>query len=615
MIARGSQVAASLLVAWMSAAAPAADNLPPATEPPLRLSAWLAADVGLCLELDNVAERWTAFAEGPLHDRIRRFPPVVEWLSRHRPELAALSDEIERRTGATAREVGLKLLGRQVLFAIWPPANPVIDKPTALLLAESADEDLLRRVLDRFVAARRQAGRWRGRHTLEVAGDAFSVEVVVPDDEESEFFVTTVGKVAVIATSEALVRGVLERRDAAETQSSSLAASAAYLASNQRLAKGHAARLFINPRAWDAALTEDLKKKEPSSEEAKSQAAVVAAWRATEYVTAGAQITPQLGLELAWKWQADALPEPLREVAGSLTGRSQFLDQIPADSLLAFAGHIDVTRLVRYAIVRQWREAADGQGKSTADQKGQRESVFLWALAAGFGPDLGAYLTVGSRNHTAPSPDRPLGDPAAGLPADLVLAIQTRPLEQDDRRPALAQSLEPVLHALLAAAVGAVNRQAGAGSASIQSATNNGQTVTSVTGFVPGRPRQELAYCVDQRDRFWLGTSAAALERAASSTPGDSLLDQPAVRGSFASSEAQPGGLLYANLAGWRALALKGPESLDFLWEGKHLDAGGKEQHYRAVLAVAHLADWLVAAMCVDESTVRLSVAVGADGP
>src|SRR5581483_8025746 len=189
------------------------------------------------------------FRESRLYAGILGLPPVAEWLSQHRPGLTLLAGEIERRTGVTPRDVAKKLLRRQALLTIWPPHNPLTDKPSALLVAESTDGQLMRRSLERLIAARRQAGRWRGRHTVTVAGETFAIDVVVSDEEQSEFFITSVGDIALFATNESLLRDVLQRRAAVEQ--ASLATCPAYVAAAQRLASANAARLFINPRAWD----------------------------------------------------------------------------------------------------------------------------------------------------------------------------------------------------------------------------------------------------------------------------------------------------------------------------------------------------------------------------
>jgi hypothetical protein len=591
------------IVVSILAAAPAR-----AVEPP-RLADWLDAEVGLCLQFDNLADQWTKFAAGSLHARVRRFPPLAHWIDQQRPKLAAVSRELQRRTGATAKELGAGLLGRQVLVAVWPPADPVADKPAALLLMESADRQLLKRSLDKLVAARRQAGRWRGNRSLEIEGETFSIDAVVPDDEQSEFFITSADNVAILATSEQLISAVLKRRAAVDESASSLTSSTAYVAAQDVLAEDCAVRLFINPSAWNDALQSDLERKKAGSEEARSQAALVAAWRATEYVAAGVQLTPQTTVELAWKWRADALPEPVREVAASLVGHSRFVDRIPADALLACAGHIDVGRLVRTAIAGKERKAAStsgGEAAGAAGAKIETENILLRALSAGFGPDWGAFVT--------PAPREAAGKPAS-LPIELVLGIQTRPLEPANKRPALARTIEPLLHALLSAAVEAANRQAGANIASITSADDGNSSFTSVSGMVPGRPDQELAYCVDPQDRFWFGTSAACLKRASSSAIDDNPIRPSAVKlGTLLKGNA-PSGLLYVDLAGWRKLATQRIDALDVLWEGKRLDVQTKERQRQKLIAGFQLADRLVAVSHIEESTVHLALTVSAEGP
>jgi hypothetical protein len=583
-------LAAALVTCFFLARAVAAEDQPTTSVNHARLAEWLDEDVGLCLEVDNLGGEWERFRESRVYEGIMALPPITEWHSQHGAGLSLLAGEIERRAGVTARDVATKLLGRHVLFAIWPPANPLTDKPSALLLAESTDGQLMRRSLERLIAARRQAGRWRGRHAVTVGSETFPIDVVVPDvavpdGGQSEFFITSVGDIALIATHESLLRQVLERR--ATLDDTSLTSSPAYLSAARRLATADAVRLFINPRAWDASLEADLKRKIPGSEEAKSQAVVVAAWRAMEYVAGGLQLTPQLAVEFAWQWRPDALPEPVRETADCLAGGSQFADRLPDDALIAFAGHLDVKRLVRYWIEHKEPEPAD------RDARNQLDRIFFWALAAGVGPDWGGFLRA--------APDR-----ASPPSVDLVIGIQTHPLEPDTQGRSLAETLEPVLHALLSSAVEAVNRQSPVSPASIRSTDEGDARITAVKGIVPDRPEQELAYCVDRLGRLWFGNSAAAIEQASVSKrvtttrPGAPLTN--------------PSGLVRVNLAELRKLAATGPRALEFLWEGKQLNAKDKEREYRSLLAFSRLADRFVLATYVDESSVHLSCTLETDG-
>ncbi|HET6878732.1 MAG TPA: hypothetical protein VFI31_01100 [Pirellulales bacterium] len=598
-------------VILLTAAAHAADKTgQPAREAPL--PAWIGDDVGICLEFDGLPQNCLDFYESPLGKRLRGFPPVVAWREQHRAQLAAIRAEIERRTGVPAKDLCGRLIGARVLFAIWPPHDPAIDKPSALLLAEAGDRELLQSTLERLTAVRKKAGKWRGTQTIELAGNSYTVEALASDDEQSEFFITSVNSVAVIATSEPLLRNVLERCADSEPRTTSLASSQAYLASRERPTKEAAANLFINPRAWDDALEADLKQKKPGSEEARSQAAVVAVWRATDYVAASLQVAPRLRAELAWKWRSDALPPAVREVVASLAGPSEFVEMLPADALVALAGRADFGRLARLVVAEQWSKAAASGPRSDAQAhyNDHPETLLAWALAPGLGPAWGGYLTA------ARDQARAEGSPSV----DVVFGMETRALEHASDRPALARSVEPLLHAWFSAAVAAVNRQSGAPHASIRSLGRSlgaqtpgdpGDEVTVVTGIVPHRPEQELAYRVDERDRLWIGTSAASVAQATAPRP-DRLLDNlplDADRGPIGT----PSGLAYVNLAAWRTLAAKGRAAIDFLWQDQRLDERAKERKYRELLAVAQLADRLLLATHLDDSTVRLVLAISAD--
>ncbi|HQU42320.1 MAG: hypothetical protein B7Z73_00295 [Planctomycetia bacterium 21-64-5] len=599
MIALSKRLLVFSFVALLAPASRAfsGDNSPPPRSDATQksLANWVPADVGLCLEIDNLAEHWKQFLDSPMHQRLRRFPPLADALERHREDLARLGAEIRRRTGAGPREIGQKLLGKKVLFAIWPPQNPAIQKPSALLLIDSADEQFMRRTLDNLVAARRQAGRWKGKHTLPLAGGPVSVDVVLPDDEQSEFFIASLGSIAAVSTSESLLRLVLDRHAAKD--GSSLAASPSYRAAGERLAKQCVARLWINPRAWEAILAADLGRKPPGSEEARTQASLFAVWRATQYVAAGVQIAPRLSIELASQWNAESLPEAARDVVSSVAGPSQFPNKIPAESLLAVAGHIDLGRLTRSVIARQWQAAAKS---SLSEPNKHHERVLLWALSAGLGPDWGLWIASGAESPATLSETQ-------SLPFDVVAGIETRPIEPGRVRPALADNIEPLLNALLSATVEAANRESGKHIASLKSTERDGRRTTSVSGMVPGRPQQELAYGVDQRHWFWLGTSFTAIEQAGDNQASDSLWKQLASQ-QHPASASPPNALVYVDLAGWRKLASRGRPAFDFLWNDRRKDDKQKDDQFQSWLTWTQLADRLLVVCYLDESSMHMAL-------
>lgn len=590
----GGRLALMLVVVFMAVAGQAADQPQTATSE-RRLSGWVGDDLGLCLELNDVTRHWASFSDGPLAKRLWAFPPLAAWREGNRGTLSAVRGEIERRTGVPPKLLFSQLLGREVLFAIWPPADLPTGKPSALLLAEAVDRDLMRRTLKTLVSARKKAGKWQGETSLQVAGETFVIDAVTPDDEQSEFFVTSADRVAMIATSEALLRDVLERR-ADPASAPSLTGLPGYRAAGEQIAPGAAGRVFINPRAWDAALRADLKRKLPDSPEARSQRAVVRAWAATDYVAGAMHLDRDMKAELCWQWRANDLPPALREVAGSLGGASTLTDELPRDALMAFAAHADIGRLVRLMIAKEWQNVA-------GDSKKQGESILGWALAAGLGPDVGGYLKA------PPAEAAPAG---TRLPLEAVFAVQTRPLEPGTGRPALVHQFEPLLHAWLSAAVAASNRQAGDERASIKTEEVEGGSgpITVVSGIVPGHRRQEAVYRVDAQDRLWVATSQELLTQTDQTQQllADPVLESERRRGRDFS------GIAYVNLAGWRELAGRGREAVDFLWRDKRLDERGREQKYRELQAVAQLADRLLVTSQIDSSTVHLVLSLSADG-
>lgn len=556
-------------------------------------ASWISTDVGLCLEFRGLANHVRQFTAGPLARRLQEFPPIADALKQYRPWLAVVSAEVERRSGAKVDEIFSKLLGRHVLFAVWPPTGDE-DKGAALLLIEADDRELLAQTLDRLVAARRQAGRWLGRRTLTVAGASYEADVIQPDDRHAEFYLLTLDSVGVIATSESLLADVLNRRAvAADNESPALSSLAGYQAGAAQVSDRAVAWLFINPRSWDTALAADLRTKPAGSEDARSQQFVVDVCRAMDYVVAGVEIEPRLAINLAWRWRAAALPEPARLATAGLSGPSGFIDRIPADALLAVAGRVDLVPLARHLIAADWRSSA---GSNPAARAGW-ETIWGWALAPGWGPDFAAYCTRRSSTDSA------------GWPLATVISVESRPLV-DGGQP-LASMIEPWLTAFVAAAVEEANSRAGRSIASVESLTAGELGIKLITGLVPGRQRLALAYAVTG-NCFWLATSAADLRRGVGLSGSEALSQRPAFRAQLGKLD-RPSDLIYIDLARWRELLADGPEAVAFLWEGQSLDAEARARRYQTLLAISRLADRALFAAQIDDAGVSLSLSLAAD--
>lgn len=575
----------------------AAESTPPETAAAENLANWINSDVGLCLEIDQIADECRRFGESALYDRLKRFRPLAQAWQRHKPGLVALAGEVQRRTGATPLEIGRRLLGRKVLFAIWPPLNPATDKPEALVLIDAPDEQFMRRTLEKLVAARKQGGRWKESYSLTVGATSITVDVVVPDEGPSQFFIASSGKLAALSTSRDLLRAAFERR-ASDDRTSSLSELPAYQAANERLSRQVVARLWVNPRIWAPSLEADVKRKTPGSEEARTQAALVEIWKATEYAAAGLHLAPRLGLELASQWNAAAFPAAAREAVQIVAGGSRMIEQIPADALLAVAGHADFGRLIRSLIANQWQETANAAQPGTDIHP---ERILFWALSAGLGPDCGFWV---ERNQS-------FGVEGAEqlLPITVIAGIATQPLVPDHSRAALAQNIEPLLHALVAAGVESVNRREGKQLAAVRSSERAGTIVTSISGLVPGKPQQEFAYAVDRQHWLWFGTAAAGIERAALAATTDGLRSRLADRLPF-SAGGSPGTLIYVNLVGWRKLASLGRPAFEFLWEGKRIAEKAKDEQFQSFVAVSEMANALLVTSTVDETGLRAAIEI-----
>ncbi|MGH7193871.1 MAG: hypothetical protein ACREJM_10105, partial [Candidatus Saccharimonadales bacterium] len=438
--------------------------------------------------------------------------------------------------------------------------------------------------------------RWHGRRTIEAAGQTFAIEVIARDDEPTDVYLAVDGELGIMATSEDLVRSVVERRARSETGVTSLATLPAYVAAVERLSAECLARAFGNPRAWDAALLADVRNKPPQTDEARTQQVVVDAWRATEYVVAGIALAPRLAFELAWQWKSEDLPQPLREVAAGLAGRSRFVDRIPADVWFATAGRIDLARIVRHFIADEWRHKG-----AEAPQNIKPETILAWALAAGLGPDFGAYC-------------RSRGDQRHLTEVEAVVAIETQPLEAGASSPSFAETAAPLLHALLAAAVEAANAHDQTAEAEIETTTSQNLSVTAVSGLQVGARPLAFAYAVAE-GVFWLGTTADAVRQAAGAVPDESLMARAELRRQLGSLIGEPTDLFYVDLSRWRSLLAAGPGAVSFLWKGQSLDAASRRQQQQTLLGLSQLADHLFAAVQIDAAGVSILVSLAAETP
>jgi hypothetical protein len=513
------------------------------------LASLVSADVGLVIEVRRLAEHVDAFGAGPNCRRVSHYPPFEKWAHENGQFWNVISAEVVRRLGAAPVDIVTKLLGTEVLFAVWPP-DDATGQGDALLLVRAADEPLLQTVLDRLVAVHRESGQWKGEHLLAQAGRKFVMHEIETRHDQPRLFLAVSGLLGVVSTNQRLVGEALAGAAGPNARHGTLADLPAYRAAAARLAGESVARLFVNPRAWDAPLAADLRKKQPGSDDARTQAVVVETWKATQYLAASIEVDSRLSLEGFVKWDRGALPDAVREATDSVKGPAEFLNRVPADAMVTLVGRVDVGRLLAHfgmprpttSTPSASTHAAGASAPGSADSSPPHSSAFdpgwfaVLTFAGGLGADFGAYLVP--RHQPAADESREVSP--AVLPFDGVAVLHTTSLESRDERPALAELIEPLLHRALVVATQVHNARHPQGPfAEVRSLQFAGLRLTSVVGLVAFPRGLEAAYAVVDRCLL-AGTSSEAVRQAAQPAGGDSLARSPLVHRPPGTAACQP---------------------------------------------------------------------------
>ncbi|MEX2121518.1 MAG: hypothetical protein WD847_18155 [Pirellulales bacterium] len=628
---RGKSLASRVwqILAWSALAILPGPLLAADFAAPSPLSRVVPADVGLCLEIQNLAEHSSQFLDSELYRRLRDYPALRRWSDENRPQLTAIADEVERRLGARPVDAWNKLLGRQALLAVWPPPGGG-DEGSALLLVEVADSQLLARLLDRLVSAQREAGKWKATRQLEVAGQVVQLHVLETEPQKSGLFLAAVGELGIMATSEQIVRDVVALSQATPRGPSALAGVPAYAEGIGRLAPMATGRLFINPRIWDEHLLADLRSKPAGSSDAEAQLVVVETWRATDYLVVGVELGPRLAIEAYAKWDRAKLPEAVGTFVDSVGGQAELLDRVPADALVVLAGRIDLGALLG----RFGRPAATRNDAASSSVAEPPTGWFaLVALAGSVGPDFVSYIaprrsdSTGLRSTAEPtspgeSPPASAGNSPNAAAIDWVVGFATRPLSPANPETRLADVLAPLARSTMEIMAATANARSGNAASHVKTTQVDGLVLTSIVGFESAYPAAgPLAASLEATfavvgDAFWVGTSPAAVQRAATVRPEQSLSHRPAVArqvGRSASGGPRPGHFLYVNLAGLGQWMAQSPGLVDYLAKSKGLDHATAQRSWNELVALASLADSLIATVALGDSGAAASLSLTAE--
>ncbi len=529
------------------------------------LAALVPDDVGLCFEVSHLADHVAEFRHSDLYKRVKAFSPLHSLAAHRIGELKKLTTKLEKELNVDTETLWAKIIGQEVLVAVWPPAKAGGEGP-ALFLVRSPDPKMLRQVFDHIVA---QQSREGDAAPLKPSDDAMLVTSVRSKSGRPPVFLGITGSLGVISTSEGLIHPVLAAANEREALKASLAELPAYKAGQARLEPEAVVRLFLNPRPWYALLESSPQPRDDRENVVRDT--LLATWKASEYFVASLSADRELRGEAYLQCNRAALPETLRNLVESVGGESKLAERIPRDTLLSIAGRIDTRRLVQSLIELNRSGKYFGAPGRLPPAWGP-----ALALLSGLGPDVGVSLIAPESSASA----------AAGWPIRWLAAIGSRPLEANGKQPALVEELVPLVRASLdfAAQLESARKPERLVQVQTEPASERCGPLTTVYGLPRLKADEAVSFTVANRT-LWISSDTTLVRDAAEAA---NCVAPPTTR------LLKPGVLLYCNLAAIRSTLAMSPPTASALGKFLNVEPAEGRRKLTDLLTVLKLADALV---------------------
>lgn len=551
--------------------------------------AWLVpADAALVVEVTDLAPAAEAFVNGPLGERLRRFPPMKRWWDQNRAGTLRMIDDVGRYLQVPPREIWNDVLGRRVLLAAWPPEidpqqvaladeeeaadTPPHRQPHTLLILRSKRADTLARLVEGFCAAQQrfEQVQWT---------DQKYRGVVIKHGESKhrpDVYVALIDDTAVVGDTRRVVEAALDLSAGRTSRNESLAATAAYREAAAALPGDKTAWLFIPAPAWNAALAADAANSSGRAQEEKQQ--FLALWRGLESLSVTLRLDQQIAVQALAKFDQSRWPQPVQTLWNAVSGPTALADQMPADCLAAFAGKIDLAQLL---------DAVAGQ-PGQRQPEGWRLVRNCLAMLAG---DFGGCLVEGQGE----------------LPADWVLAASVVPQWKDASAASTpSEFLEVAIEELLRLA--ALQRP----ELSVQRDVVGQRTLLVVKHVPTAGPVRHVALAV-ANNWLWASSSPAAVESGLADDR-ERLTESAVFTSALPAELTAPSSFIFVNAARCRTLlADRGDQLASAIAAARHTDEQRVSRGLRQLHAVLELCDRALVATQLTDRTARLAVTVAAD--
>ena len=294
----------------------------------------VAAEVALCLEVTGLDETWTRFEAGPCMERLRTFPPFQRLLeSGGFQQWQAVEDHVARQTGTKLSSQLRALFGRSLVLAVYVPRE---GNPRGILVGEAIDEAAIQTALATWNKLEPNVVMTKKSHH----GHGYLQRKKQAPSTESAFIAIT-GRQFAVSDNEPLIHDVIDRFVSLSSESSqssatdSLSASPRFVQNRRRLKSDGVAYLHLNARPWDRGLEE-------SSQGSNDPINIAEVWKRVNSVSACLRLDQGIVCDAVVDLETSRLPEGWTKLVESAAGSSSWIHRIPAESLLAISGRIEL---------------------------------------------------------------------------------------------------------------------------------------------------------------------------------------------------------------------------------------------------------------------------------
>jgi hypothetical protein len=317
---------ASMLAAVAAAATPR-DEL-------LRL---VPENMGFCLALDDLRGHGTAFAESPFIQQFRT--SALGTKIRSAPEtqkLTELDPFLQQISGLTASQLRDDILGDALVVAYRPGPPDKPEEEDGVFLLRARDAQLLARLIERINTLQKESGDLEDVKERTYHGSRYYRRV----ERATSNYYYVHGPVLAFAPREGILRQVIDRDRESPKDAES------FVARQFRLLGVHhcLAALWINPRAFDAALQQETTA--AAGAHAAALRTLVTYWKRLEGIALSVSLEKDLALTLAVRAKLGELPPAAQRFFRTASEASALWQRFPDGALLAVAGRVDVPALV-----------------------------------------------------------------------------------------------------------------------------------------------------------------------------------------------------------------------------------------------------------------------------